>query len=125
MNVAARRLLAVLLLLATAACAARQREGTPSMDDPGNATYVEVENQSWYEITVYVVRSAGNRIRLGQVTSQQTRRFELPGYLVHGATQLSFLVDPVGSGRTARSFDINVIEGDVLQLTVPNIAFDR
>jgi hypothetical protein len=54
---------------------------------------VEVENQNFYEATVYAYRS-GYRTRLGVVQSQSTRSFEF-GWLMG---ELRFLVDFLANG---------------------------
>jgi NaMN:DMB phosphoribosyltransferase len=54
---------ATALLLVTAACSKQP----PPPVDPMAAAYVEVQNQAFLDMTVYVIRS-GQRIRLGQVS---------------------------------------------------------
>jgi hypothetical protein len=69
-------------------------------------------------MNVYVLRSS-QRIRLGTVSANQTQRFTLPRNLIFGATPLSFMVDPIGSSRTAQSFEMVVSPGDEVTLTIP------
>ena len=109
-----RLILPVVLLAVVAACgprSSRPREAAPT-------TYVRITNQSWLDMNVYVLRSS-QRIRLGTVGANQTSRFTLPHYLVFGATPLRFLADPIGSTRTAQSFEIVVSPGDEVTLTIP------
>lgn len=123
MALAIRRLtlvaLALLLSLSSAACASGSRRGGGggSMGGANEETTVRVENQAFFDVNIYVERP-GDRVRLGDVTSQGTRVFRLPAGTAYGSVR--FLVDPIGSNRTARSFDIQVIPGDQIRLTIPN-----
>lgn len=110
-----RRFALLLLCIATlAACAGRTREeGMPTPE-----TWVLVVNQNWLDMNVYVMRSS-QRIRLGTVGGNRSQRFKLPDYLIFGATPIRFMVDPIGSDRTSRSFEIPVSAGDEVTLTIP------
>jgi len=103
-------------LALVAACAPRSRSSRPPVANP--PTYVRITNQSWLDQNVYVLRSS-QRIRLGTVGANQTQRFTLPANLVFGATPLRFMADPIGSSRTAQSFEIVVSPGDEVTLTIP------
>jgi hypothetical protein len=111
-----RRLALPFIVLALVACAPRSRSNRPPEATP--PTYAVVTNQSWLDMNVYVLRSS-QRIRLGTVSANQTQRFRLPQNLVFGATPLRFLADPIGSSRTAQSFEIVVTPGDEVTLTIP------
>jgi hypothetical protein len=117
MRAFSRRLVLPFVLLAlVTACASRSRSNRPPASvEP---TYVRVTNQSWLDMNVYVLRSS-QRLRLGTVSANQTQRFTLPHNLVFGATPLRFLADPIGSSRTAQSFEIVVSPGDEVTLTIP------
>ena len=117
MRALSRRLVLPLLLLTlVAACASRSRSNRPPVATP--PTYVRITNQSWLDVNMYVLRSS-QRIRLGTVGANQTQRFTLPANLVFGATPLRFHADPIGSSRTAQSFEIVVSPGDEVTLTIP------
>jgi hypothetical protein len=117
MRAFSRRLVLPFVLLAlVTACASRSRSNRPPASvEP---TYVRVTNQSWLDMNVYVLRSS-QRLRLGTVSANQTQRFTLPQNLIFGATPLRFLADPIGSSRTAQSFEIVVSPGDEVTLTIP------
>lgn len=115
-----RRLSLLALVAVMAACSGANRRGTPSMDDPATRAMVEVTNQSWYQVVMYVSRGA-QRIRLGDVSSQGKRTFRLPSGMNHGT--IRFIADPVGSRQTARSFDYQFSPGQTLEITVPPSAF--
>jgi hypothetical protein len=107
--------LMLLALVAAAGCTGRRSGRPPVAAEPA---YVRITNQSWLDMNVYVLRSS-QRQRLGTVGANQTQRFRLPDNLVFGATPLRFEADPIGSSRTARSFEIVVSPGDEVTLTIP------
>src|ERR687894_11630 len=107
--------LPLVLLVLVAACTTRRSGRPPAAVEP---TYARITNQSWLDMNVYVLRSS-QRIRLGTVGANQTTRFTLPANLIFGATPLRFLADPIGSNRTAQSFEIVVSPGDEITLTIP------
>lgn len=102
------------LAFLAAACGPRNTE-VGAMDAPA---MVEVDNRAFLDATVYVLRS-GQRIRLGTATGSSRTTFMLPRGLLNGATQLSFLMDFVGSSRSPVSEDITVLPGDTVMLVVP------
>ena len=81
-------------------------------------TAVVVDNQSSFEMTIYVWRGA-ERVRLGTARAITRTRLRLPAGVVFGATTLRFQADPVGSTRTPISSDILVQEGDEVLLRIP------
>ncbi|HEX2218735.1 MAG TPA: hypothetical protein VHG35_08005 [Gemmatimonadales bacterium] len=109
------RLLPLLLLLA--ACAGRQSdEGTPS-PNRGPAT-LQVENQNFYDMTVYVVDGV-QRQRLGVARGNSTTSLTIPDRLVRGgATPLRFLCDPIGGQGLPVTEEIVVQPGDVVELVI-------
>lgn len=115
MRTLSRRLFLSLLTASVAACASSRAAVD---EEPTPATYVRVSNQAFLDHTVYVVRGS-QRIRLGQVSGNQTARFRIPDYVVVGSSSLRFLVDPIGSQRVSQSFDIMVSPGDEVRLTIP------
>lgn len=112
-----RRMALFALLLVASACTS-VRSGIDSSSDPYGDTTVRVENQAWTDVTVYVERP-GERVRLGDVSSQGTRTFRLPSGVTFGS--IRFYIDPLGSRHGGRTYDINVTPGDQLRLTIPNL----
>ena len=82
----------VFWVFAAFACAGGSSTGAPMSSvrsaDGREAVSVEVQNQNFYQATVYAYR-AGSRIRLGVVEAQGTRSFEF----VWITGDLRFLVD--------------------------------
>lgn len=113
MTAITRRLALALLLAPLAACVSKR---APRSTEP--ATYVEVQNQSWLDQTIYVMRSS-QRVRIGQVTGNSRARLRIPAGMLFGATPLRFVADPVGSSRQATSLEITVSPGEDVTLTIP------
>lgn len=84
---------------------------------PGPVTFLEVENRSLDEHTMYVLRGS-QRTRLGTVPGFSTRTFRLPASLVAGASSIRFLADPLGSRRTPVSQELYIRAGETLSLTI-------
>jgi hypothetical protein len=104
--------------LAATACSGTRQDGEAGAQATPEATTIVVENRSYLDHTVYVVRS-GQRIRLGTATGNASQRFTIPRNLVHGTVRLSFLVDPIGGQRAPVSNEITVTEGDEMRLVIP------
>ena len=116
MRLTARSVFTLGLLTLSLAC---WRTGRRAAPDSTRETTVRVENRSWSEMTIYVVRS-GQRIRLGTVSGTSTQKLVIPASLVFGATPLSFIADPIGSSRRATSWELTVHPGDEVTLIIPN-----
>ena len=84
-------------VFAAFACAGASGTGAPMSSvrpaDEKEEISVEVQNQNFYQATVYAYR-AGNRTRLGVVESQGTRSFEFAWI----TGDLRFLVDFLANG---------------------------
>ena len=91
-------------------------QSAPSAQRP--ETFVEVENRSMLDMTVYVVRG-GERRRLGLVNALSTQVLSIPSVLVEGLGVLRFIADPIGSNRTPVSEEISVRHGDTVRLIIP------
>lgn len=108
---------AVAICVSVIACSHRTRPNTAG--GPPAKTTVTVDNQSFLDMTVYVL-SGGQRIRLGQATGSSKSKFTIPAYLIgNGIQPLRFLADPIGGNRLPVSEEINVSAGDEVVLTIP------
>src|SRR3954464_5488240 len=93
------RTVAVLLITATAlsACSLmRTGRGSRQQQEPA---IVEVENQGFADMTVYVV-DGSNRVRLGLANGHMKTKLNISSSLVGAGRVLKFLCDPIGSNRT-------------------------
>jgi hypothetical protein len=77
-----------------------------------------VENRSFVDYTVYVMR-AGQRFRLGLVNAIGTQTFVIPRALISGPTPLRFTADPLGANAQSVSDEITVQPGDQVELLIP------
>lgn len=102
----------------TTSCA-RTTGGSDTDADPRTAvTTVRVENQSYLDMNIYVLRGA-ERIRLGTVTGNTTQVLTIPRHVATSPMGMRFLADPIGGRRTPVSEEITVIPGDQVTLTIP------
>ena len=112
------RVLAVAAALMAAACTGF-RHGSTAID-PNQPTVVQVDNQGFLDMAVYVMRSS-ERIRLGTATGNSKSSFRVPAGIVSGLTPLRFVADPIGGTRASVSEEITVAPGDTVGLTIPPI----
>lgn len=114
MRTLAKAVLALSLATGIAACS---KQGSAPVD-PMAPAFVEVQNQGYLDMTIYVIRS-GQRIRLGQVSGNSTATFELPRTVVNPGLPIRFQADPIGGNRTPFSQEIGVSPGDTVVLQIP------
>jgi hypothetical protein len=87
--------------------------------DPATArTTLRVENQSFLDMNIYVLRGS-ERIRLGTATGSSTTVLTIPRMVVPASTSLRFLADPIGGARAPVSDELTVRPGDEVTLTIP------
>ncbi len=108
--------LPLLLALAVPACS---HTGPQSAADAAQApTVLRVENQSFYDMDIYMVRQAGDRVRIGSVTSQQTANLPIPSSLLFGLSTVRFIARPLAGPGAEISQDITVAAGDTVVMTI-------
>lgn len=116
MHSVARSLVLGVWCLAFAAC----HHGPPKpAPGPEARTTLKVQNEGFPDMTIYVLRSSGQRIRLGTVTGNTTQVLVIPSYVLTGPTALRFLADPIGGTRSPISQEITVAPGDDVELIIP------
>jgi hypothetical protein len=111
-----RLLLPALALWLAAACARSGRAVTS--DEPAEVTELQVQNQAFLDMTIYVVRSS-ERVRIGQARGNSTTTLRIPPSMLTGPTPLRFLADPIGSSRTPVSSEIVVTPGEQVSMVIP------
>ena len=107
----------VLVLLLAAVAVGCGRNSEPR--EPQPRTTLEVDNQANLDMTIYVIRSAGSRQRLGTSTAHTRMTFTIPERLIFGLTPLRFQADPIGANRAPVSQEITVSPGDNVRLIIP------
>jgi len=108
-------LISISALVLLAGCGPR-RPGSVATPE---RTVIEVDNRAFTDMTVYVIEGVGARRRLGLANGASTTSFTIPASLVGNGRELTFLVDPIGSDRTALSNRIFVTPGQRVTLTIP------
>lgn len=106
---------AALLVASMAACAS----GGGSGNSESEPTYVVVDNRSRFDMTIYVVRDSGQRVRIGRATSNSTARLRIPSDLMFGLTSLRFLADPLAGSGEPISNEIVIQPGEEITLVIP------
>ena len=86
----------------------------------GPRTTVEVINNNFYDMNVYILRGT-QRIRLGNVRSNSSRVMNIPSYIADTGGSFRFVADPVGGNRTPVSQEMYVTPGDQVTLVIPAI----
>lgn len=112
-----RPVLVIAVLAGPLALGACSKSPAPPVD-PMAPAYVEVQNQSFYDMTIYAHRS-GMRVRLGTVSGHTTATFELPRNMVNPGVPIRFQADPIGRTVTPFSQEIGVHPGDTVVLRIP------
>ncbi|MEW5917388.1 MAG: hypothetical protein AB1762_13340 [Gemmatimonadota bacterium] len=82
-------------------------------------TVLQVDNQSFLDMNIYLVTTGGARIRMGTANGNSTTRMRIPPTHIFGGTEIRFLADPIGSNRTPISQGITVFPGDTVRLIIP------
>ncbi|MGQ0537396.1 MAG: hypothetical protein ACT4R6_00495 [Gemmatimonadaceae bacterium] len=80
---------------------------------------LQVDNQGFLDMNIFLITTGGARIRLGTATGNSSTTLRIPSTYVFGGTELRFLADPIGSGRTPVSQGITVWPGDTVKLIIP------
>jgi hypothetical protein len=105
------------LILLVGACSTKDSRNHAAL--PEAQTRVEVTNHNWSDMRVYVVR-AGNRFRLGTVSTMGTQIFQLPRALAsyHGGLQL--VADPIGSREFHVTQPLSIAPGQLVSFKIEN-----
>lgn len=115
--VKARTVLVVAGLFLGIACGGLSR-GSGRLDQP---TVVQVDNQGFLDMSIYVVRGVGERVRIGTATGNGKTNLRIPAGMVNGLTPLRFVADPIGGSRASVSQEITVAPGDTVGLMIPPV----
>ena len=111
------KLLSVAALCAIiAACASVGKQNLPATDNP---TTLVVDNRNVLDMNIYIIRSGGQRLRVGTATGLSKTKFNIPRGIVLGSTSVRFLADPIGGSRGPISEEITMNEGDEVGLMLP------
>jgi hypothetical protein len=122
-----RRLMVIACATVVAACApagTSTSTGTVApdvADSVPDETYgtLQVDNQNFLDMTIYVVEPSGARTRIGMATGNTMTTLRIPNRLLDGARTLRFQADPIGGRETPMSQEVTVIPGEVVVMTIP------
>jgi hypothetical protein len=102
------RTLGIVFVAAMSACTPRAARWTPA--STGSATVIEVRNDQWDDLTVYLDRD-GSLLRLGMVPGLSTKVLDVPAdYLPRGGS-VRLRATRHGSGVRAESVPFNMAQG--------------
>ena len=109
---------ALLLVLLTASCSSGRSSNSTPAPDSGDQPRARIENRASVDMDIYVVRSDGERIRLGFVPGGDTAVFALPPTVTAGAS-IRFEGRPVRrSGETVISELFGVHTGEEIAWSI-------
>jgi hypothetical protein len=110
----------LLVLLFTIACSSGGSPDPAPSPEPGDQSRVRIENRSSLDMDIYLVRSDGQRFRLGFAPGGETVVFALPPTLTAGATSVQFEARPVRrSGQSVLSEPFGIGMDDEITWSVP------
>jgi hypothetical protein len=105
------------LILLLGACSTKGAQNKATVLE--RQTRVEVTNHNWLDMRVYVVR-AGNRFRLGTVSTMGTQVFQLPRAFSTYAGGLQLVADPIGSREFHMTQPLSIAPGQLVSFKIEN-----
>jgi hypothetical protein len=109
--------LLLLVVLAASTIGCRTGGGHRRDDDDEVRTTIDVQNQSFNDMTVYMLVN-GARTRLGIAPGNKTTVLTIPAYLLTGVSFVRFVADPLGGHRTPVTEEVDVTPGDQLVMVI-------
>lgn len=101
--------MAVAVVAAGCATTGEGSYGTPESD--GFDVVINVENDHWYDMRIFVEGGIGAQKILGDVPARSARTFTLPRQLVGSSSELRLIADPRGSARQLMSKPLDLARG--------------
>lgn len=87
---------------------------------PSAKTVLEVRNQSFDDMDIFVLPEGGAQVRVGMAIGKKDSFFVLPSFVLQGRTQpLRFVARPIATQRGPISDEIQATPGDTLVLLIP------
>jgi hypothetical protein len=88
-------------------------------DVTSQRTMIRVNNYNWSNMTVSVLRD-GAKIRLGLVSSMETRMFEVPTSYLISTGEVLMVADPISSTRVVTSRPVLIGPGQGVEWRIEN-----
>src|SRR6266571_2989384 len=93
--------------------------GAAAPPNPLAEVAITVENQNFLDMDVFIVRSGGDRVRIGMVPGLSSRILMVRPDVVGYGSEVRFEVHPIGGRGNPISETMTVHPGDVIHLTIP------
>jgi hypothetical protein len=106
-----RKTLTVLVLALTTVLATACGSGRSSRPGPEATTVLEVDNQSFNDMTIFIV-NGGQRVRLGRATGKTKTALTIPRGILTFPRELQFEADPFGARGGTITNRVWVTPGD-------------
>jgi membrane-bound ClpP family serine protease len=97
----------------------RQDDDVVTITTAWTGTTVEIANNNWRDLRVYVNRS-GSRFRLGTVTSMNDATYSIPSDILVPGARIRIVVEIIGSNDALTTPEVPVESGLVIQWNVEN-----
>ena len=98
---------------------AMMTSSTEPMAPAAAETTLEVTNHNWSDVVVYALHHT-TRVRLGMVTSMNTRQFKLPRVMQVSTSDVRLVAAPIGSSEDFVTGPIHVGPGQRVELQLEN-----
>jgi hypothetical protein len=102
---------ALLLVLLAISCSSGGPPDTTPDPDSGDQPRARIENRASLDMDIYVIRSDGQRVRLGFVPGGETAVFALPSVVTAGATSIRFEARPTRRGGESVISEVFGVQG--------------
>lgn len=87
---------------------------------PSAKAVLQVRNQSFDQMNIYVLTQGGAQTRVGTVMGKQDAYFDIPDWVMQGRVQtLRFVARPIATPRGPVSDEITATPGDTIVLLIP------
>jgi hypothetical protein len=115
----ARLHVSLLLFVLALSCSSGSQSNPAPAPDSGDQPQARIENRASVDMDIYVIRSSGERYRLGFVAGGETATFALPPTVTAGATSITFEARPVRrSGQPVISEPFGVHGGEEIAWSI-------
>jgi membrane-bound ClpP family serine protease len=84
-------------------------------------TTVQIQNNNWGDLRVYILKSGGSRFRLGTVTSMNSATYTVPQQILTPGDNIRIIAEVIGSDASISSEVIFVQPGLVVEWMIENV----
>lgn len=105
------------VVLAGTDCARPNPDDPPAPDLRNAEITLQVVNQHWLDVNVYLVTLGGNEDRVGTVNASSTRTFPIPWTRI-GRSQFRLKADPIGARTPLYTDPVTVQPSSAVEWTI-------